>query len=244
MTDWYKDDLAYIHDVGYAAFALKSAPGILDTLRRHKIQGGLVVDLGCGSGLLARALTDAGYQLLGVDISEAMIRIAQSRVPEAEFRLESLFSAELPPCDAVTSISECLNYLFDTTGGNQALPRLFRRIYKALNPGGVFVFDMGGPGQVEPGVRAKGFSEGEDWVVLVEKEEDENRSLLTRRIISFRKVGSQYRRSDETHVQRLYRAADVAAELRKVGFRVRIKRGYGDYPLPKSHAAFVARKPL
>ena len=78
-------------------------------------------------------------------------------------------------------------------------------------------------------------------MVLVEKEEDQN--TLTRRITTFRKTGEHYRRSDEVHRQRLYRAPDIARELRQVGFWVRTMRSYGRYPLPKAHAAFVARKP-
>ncbi|HKP88240.1 MAG TPA: class I SAM-dependent methyltransferase [Blastocatellia bacterium] len=242
MKKYYEEDLAYIHDVGHAEFALRSAPGILEILERSGIRDGLVADLGCGSGLWAQRLIEAGYDVLGIDISEAMIRIAQRRAPAAEFRIESLHKAELPLCNAVTSISECLNYLFDPRNERSALPRLFGRVYSSLSPGGLFVFDIGEPGQVAEGVVTRGFSEGEDWVVLVEKKEQQG--ILTRRITTFRKVGNNYRRADETHVQRLYKAADVAKELRRAGFRVRTARSYGRYDLPKGHAAFIARKPV
>ena len=43
IKDWYEEDLAYVHDVGYGNFALGS----------KKARQGLVVDLGCGSGLWA-----------------------------------------------------------------------------------------------------------------------------------------------------------------------------------------------
>jgi SAM-dependent methyltransferase len=241
MKEFYKEDLAFIHDTGHRDFALKSAPGILDILRQNEIRDGLVVDLGCGSGLWAKQLVNARYQVLGIDISEAMIRIARKRVPEAEFRVESLFKADIPPCRAVTSISECLNYLFDSDNDRPTLTELFRRIYNALAPGGVFVFDIGEPGQIKPGVTAKGFTEGEDWIVMVERQEE--RKILTRRIISFRKAGDHYRRDDELHRQRLYKSIDVAKQLRRAGFRVRTMRSYGAYPLPKAHAAFIARKP-
>ncbi len=59
MAEWYKEDLAFIHDIGYGDFALGSAPGILEILDRSEIRGGLIVDLGCGSGLWARELTQA-----------------------------------------------------------------------------------------------------------------------------------------------------------------------------------------
>jgi SAM-dependent methyltransferase len=242
MTAWYREDLAYIHDVGHGEFALGSAPGILDVLVRSGIREGLMVDLGCGSGLWARELTEAGYRVLGIDISEAMVDLARRKVPEAEFRVGSLFEADIPPCDAVTAISEILNYLFDAENSGPGLTGLFRRVYRALVPGGAFVFDIAGPGQIPRGTTTRGFSEGKDWVILVEKEEDVERATLTRRIVSFRKVGDRYRRDDEVHRQRLYDSSEVARELRRVGFRVRTMRGYGSYPLPKAHMAFVARK--
>jgi SAM-dependent methyltransferase len=106
-----------------------------------------VVDLGCGSGQWARELLRAGYRVLGIDISEAMIELARQKAPGAEFRVGSLFEAELPPCDAVTAVSEVLNYLFDPENEERGLEGVFGRVYEALRPGGVFVFDVLGPGQ-------------------------------------------------------------------------------------------------
>jgi hypothetical protein len=119
----------------------------------------------------------------------------------------------------------------------------FSARYDALAPGGVFIFDIAEPGQIESGMPAKGFTEGKDWMVLVEKEEDQERAVLTRRITSFRKMGRHYRRSDEVHRQQLFKSTEVARELRRAGFRVRTIRSYGHYQLPPAHAAFVARKP-
>ena len=243
MGGWYGEDLAYIHDVGHADFALDSAPGIKRILERSGIREGLTVDLGCGTGLLARELIDAGYDVFGIDISEAMIEIARMRAPEAEFRVGSLFEVGIPPCQAVTAISEVLNYLFDPENEERGLGRMFRRVHNSLAPGGVFVFDVLGPGQVLPGKRAKGFSVGEDWVVLSEREEDAERGTMGRRIVSFRKVGEYYRRIDEVHRVRLYDPSELTTELERAGFRVRTMQAYGDLPLEVGHTAFAAWKP-
>jgi SAM-dependent methyltransferase len=243
LTEYYGEDVAYIHDVGHADFALESAPGILEVLDRSGIEEGLVVDLGCGTGLLARELIDAGYDVLGIDISGEMIELARSRTPEAEFRVGSLFEVELPRCGAVTAVSEVLNYLFDAENENLGLGRLFSRVHEALVPGGVFVFDVLGPGQVPPGTTKKGFSVGDDWAVLSELEEDAERGTMERRIVSFRKVGEHYRRDEEVHRVRLYRASELSAELEHAGFRVQTMSSYGALPLSEGHTAFVARKP-
>jgi SAM-dependent methyltransferase len=244
MKEWYKEDLAYIHDVGHGDYALKSAPYILEILVQNNIRDGLVVDLGCGSGLSALELTKARYQIFGVDISEALIAIARTRVPSAEFRVESLFKIDIPSCNAVISIGECLNYLFDGDNNSQILMQLFERIYNSLASGGVFIFDIAEPGQLIEGKRVKNFTEGKDWIVLVEKEEDQEKLVLSRRIVTLRKVGEYYRRDDELHYLRLYKAENITEKLRQVGFTVGSMTSYGDYKLPKAHVAFVARKSM
>jgi SAM-dependent methyltransferase len=250
MTGWYNEDLAYIHDVGFGDYALKSLPGILAIFQQRQISTGLIVDLGCGSGLSARGLHEAGYQVWGIDISAAAIAIAQTRVPAAQFRVESFFTAEIPPCAAAISIGECLSYLFDTNSDRAASPKenrtldlLFRRIFDALTPGGALVFDVVVPGQVPPGEIVKGFTEGDDWLVLVEKQEDRTARILTRRIITMRQVGQLYRRTEEVHRQRLFDPIALAAQLQQIGFQVETSDRYGQFILPPARMAFIASKP-
>jgi len=237
----YKDDLAYIHDVGFGDFAKNSAPGLLDLLSKNGLETGLVVDLGCGSGIWAEELIDAGYGVRGVDVSPAMIAIARKRVPEAEFLNASLLRVKLPRCDAVTSLGECFNYLFDKSNNITELRRLFQRVYAALKPGGLFIFDIAEPGRGK-GPRQK-HVEGKGWTVLVEVDEDTTSNRLTRRITSFRKIGKLYRRDEEIHRLQLYRRAEIAKELRDAGFRVRTIGAYGEQRMIKGCVGFVARKP-
>jgi SAM-dependent methyltransferase len=234
----YGDDLAYIHDVGFGFFAKGAAPGLLAILRRCGIRNGLVVDLGCGSGIWARELVDHGYDVLGVDLSPSMIAIARRRVPEGRFEVGSLLRFQLPPCAAVTSLGECVNYLFDKKNSKKELARLFSRVYGALRPGGVFVFDVAEPRRVGGSYR-----EGKDWATVVQVEKDPKADVLTRRITFFRQAGKLYRRGQEVHRLQLYRAPELAEELRAIGFRVRLLRGYGHYRFPAGLTGILARKP-
>jgi SAM-dependent methyltransferase len=243
MIDAYRDDLAYIHDAGFGGFARNAAPVLLAELRRRRVDRGLVIDLGCGSGILAEAVSAAGYDVLGIDISPAFIARARQRVPGGQFRVGSLLTAELPPCVAVAAVGECVNYLFDPGHSEEALVRLFGRVFDALEPGGPLLFDVAGPGRVPgPGVQ-RSHAEGEDWAVLVAVEEDQPSRLLTRRITSFRKVGDLYRRDHEVHTQRLLPRDEVAAWLREAGFQVEALDGYGPMSFPTGSAGFLARKP-
>lgn len=239
----YRKDLAYIHDIGYGNFARDATPSLLGLLKRHGISNGLVVDLGSGSGIWARALSDAGYQVLGIESSRAMITIARKRVPDAEFRVGSLLKMPLPPCVAVTALGECFNYLFDDGNNKRALATTFRRILGALPRGGLLVFDAATPGRAAGSGPEQRFRMGKDWAVLATVREDPRRRLLTRRITTFRKIGASYRRDEEVHRQRLYSKAELIELLRAVGFRVRVLGGYGAGPFPAGLAGFLARKP-
>jgi SAM-dependent methyltransferase len=240
-SDAYANDLAYIHDVGFGQFATNSAPGLLNLLRQNGIRDGTVVDLGCGSGIWARILNDAGYQVNGADISPAMIEIARRRVPEAKFHVASFLEFPVPPCRAVTALGEVFNYLLDPANSTSSLRKVCGRIYDALTPNGLLVFDVAEPGRCRG--RTKGFKEGDDWAVLVEYRHDVPKQQLTRRIVTFRKVGDGYRRHEELHRQQLYQGTNIARMLRKIGFRVRLMRNYGAYPLDEHVVAALARKP-
>jgi SAM-dependent methyltransferase len=239
----YGDDLAYIHDEGFADFARNAAPGILRILRSHGIAGGLVVDIGCGTGALARELLSAGYHVLGIDISPAMLKIARRRSPAATFRAASFLDARIPVCDAITSVGECINYMLDRSNTAARLESLFARVFHALRPGGIFVFDILQP--LKKGSRAgSGGRLGPDWAVLVERVENRNRDELTRHIAAFRRAGALYRRTNETHRLKLYRADLICAMLSRVGLKAWTRRGYGRAPLAPGHTVVVAHRPL
>jgi SAM-dependent methyltransferase len=240
-TDAYESDLAYIHDQGFGDFARGSAPGLLNLFRQNGIAAGRVIDLGCGSGIWARILGDSGYQVIGVDISPAMIALARQRNPDAEFHAGSFLQFRMPACRAITALGEVFNYLFDPNNSLRTLRQVCKGAFDALTPKGILVFDLAEPGRCKE--LTQRFAEGEDWCCLVEYQHKVAKQQLTRRIVTFRKVGDTYRRHEETHPQQLYPGTKIAEMLRRIGFRVRQVRTYGEYPLSPGVVAFVARKP-
>ncbi len=237
----YREDLAHIHDAGFTDLARDAAAFLLDELARAGHGSGTVVDLGCGSGTLAARLCDAGYRVLGIDVSEAMVALARARAPKAEFRVGSFVSAELPRCVAVAAIGEALNYGFDPGNDDRARAALFRRVHEALAPGGLFLFDVAGPGRAKPG-RQRTRAEGADWAVEVETDLDASAGVLTRHITTWRRIGGSDRRDVEVHRLVLLDPQEVLAALRTAGFDARRIPGYGATPLPEGLAAFVCRR--
>jgi SAM-dependent methyltransferase len=241
--DAYRADLAYIHDAGFGGMARAAGPVLVAALRRGGFPAGLVVDLGCGSGVVSRAVAEAGYDVLGIDISPAMIALARAHLPGGTFRVASVLSTEIPHCIAVAAVGEVFNYLFDSENCAASFSQLLRRIHSALAPGGLLLFDVAGPGRVPGRGPRRGFAVGDDWAVLVTTEEDARSRILTRSITTFRQVGDLYRRDREVHRQRLIPPAELAQELRAIGYRVRVVRGHGSERFPPGLTGFLARKP-
>jgi SAM-dependent methyltransferase len=236
----YRTDLASIYDEGFHNFAEGAAPGLLAILSQTGLKRGLIVDLGCGSGIWAAHLCNAGYSVLGVDISSAMIELARNKAPDAEFCVGSFRTFSIPRCAAITALSDVLCYQFDPDNGQQSLIHVFRRAFAALQPGGVFVFDIAEIGLDRSS--SPRFCEGKNWMCFIRYIYEENRDQLLRHILTFRKHGRLYRRQVEKHCLQLYRSSDISTMLKDVGFRVETTRRFGDFELMPRRIGFIARK--
>jgi SAM-dependent methyltransferase len=225
----YAPGLARAHDDGSRAVAEAAAETAATLLNDQGHDRGLVVDLGCGSGVTARLLTAAGYDVLGVDLSPAMIELARRQTPEARFTVGSVYDAEIPAgAVGVLAIGEVINYAFDPRAGPAGLDRLVGRVAAALAPGGLFLLDTAEPGRAGP--CAYKWTDTPGWTVCGMVEEAGDR--LTRQIVTFVRDGDRYRREDETHVLALLDPGIVEATLRGHGLRVRRLDGYRDQRFP------------
>lgn len=241
---FYGDDLAHAHSAGYGALAEAAADRLLEEFGRAKgaAARGTVVELGCGPGITAARLLAERFEVVGFDISPAMVDLARANAPRGQFAVAGWADVEIPPCDAVIAVGEVLNYVTEKGTTLRTLERLFGRVFRALWPGGVFMFDMAGPGRVAEGGPVTATTVGDDWATIVTVTED-RRGMLTREITTLRKSEDGIRVSEETHVQRLVPAAKVQELLRKAGFRVRLAQGYRGERFAPGHSVFIARRP-
>src|SRR5436190_22282849 len=93
---YYGADQAAIHHERFGSLARAAPVLVHQRLRAEGLTDGLVVDLGSGSGIFARAMTDAGFDVIGVDISPDMVAIAREYAPAATFSVGSVHDFELP----------------------------------------------------------------------------------------------------------------------------------------------------
>jgi SAM-dependent methyltransferase len=234
----YGEDLAAVHAAAFTDQARAAAQELIVRLPGPA----RVVDLGCGDGTSARLLTEAGHDVLGIDLSPALIALARRTAPEAEFSLGSFVDVDLPrERDAILAAGEVLGYALDARNDHAALDAVIGRAAAALRPGGLLLFDLAGPGRLPPGGRVA-WTAGDGWTVLAESRP--RTGVVERRIVTFRALaGGRWRRSEELHRLALHRPADVLATLRVAGFVARtLPDGYAGVRLQPGVTAFVARR--
>ena len=136
---YYRRSLALVHHLGFGFHADGCAPGVLAHLEPVRERRGLVVELGCGSGLLTKHLVDAGHRVIATDASPDMLELARDHAAGAEgFSVLVLPDDPIPPADAIVSVGHTLNYLPDEAAIDRALVAAAR----ALNPDGLLLLDL------------------------------------------------------------------------------------------------------
>jgi len=120
-----------------AAFVPELGAGILEWLDPKP--GELILDLGCGDGTLAGKIAAAEAEVIGVDSSESMLQAARSRGIEA-VRMEVEHLTFQPDFDAVFS-NAVLHWTRD-------IDAVLDVVHRALLPGGRFVGEFGGHGNI------------------------------------------------------------------------------------------------
>jgi SAM-dependent methyltransferase len=236
---YYRHDLALVHHLAFGFHADACAPGILALLEPVRERRGLVLELGCGSGLLTRHLVEAGHRVVATDASPAMLDLAREVADGAEeIRPLALPDDPLPACDAIVSVGHVLSYLADEASVERALVACAA----ALRPGGVFAVDLcdlryGEARRDHPGDGRV----GEAWAIVA-RFSLPRPNLFVREITTFlREEDGTWRRDDERHENVLLDTARVPGLLAPHGLDVRVSPSFGDETLPDGLVAIVGR---
>ncbi|MGF1476423.1 MAG: methyltransferase domain-containing protein [Geminicoccaceae bacterium] len=132
LQSWNAD--AYARNV---RFVSELGEGVVDLLA--SVPGEHILDLGCGDGALTERLVDAGAVVEGIDASAAMVEAARARGIEARHRNATALDYD-QKFDAVFT-NAALHWIADTDA-------VLEGVARALKPGGRFVGEFGGHGNV------------------------------------------------------------------------------------------------
>ncbi|MCD8741819.1 methyltransferase domain-containing protein [Mucilaginibacter roseus] len=122
------------------AFVFQYGENVLELLDAQP--GEHILDLGCGTGYLTQQLHDLGAIVKGTDSSVEMIRQAKANYPDVDFAVEDATKFKsTEKYDAVFS-NAVLHWVKNADA-------MMDCVYKSLKPGGRFVAEMGGKGNVQ-----------------------------------------------------------------------------------------------
>ena len=194
---------------------LESEEALLESERN------LVMDLGCGTGIVTRKLHDMGYDVFGIDYSPEMLSRAMESDEERGIMYLNQDMTELDLYSTIgTAVSICdsINYLLE----DENLDDAFAGISKFLYPGGLFIFDCNTSYKYRDAIGESTIAEsGEDvsfiWENYYDEEENVNEYDLT---LFIKREDGLYERAEETHLQRGIEVSDIERLAEKCGLEI------------------------
>ena len=206
---------------------------ICDYLRKEKVEDGLILDLGCGTGKLTRLMAKEGYDMIGIDMSYDMLDIAREQEMFAQMEVMDQMEAmdqgreilylqqdmrefELyGTVRAIYSSCDCINYLME----EEDVEAVFRLANTYLDPEGLFIFDVNTPYKYEKLLGDNTFAEDREessfiWNNFYDKEEGVNQYDLS---IFVREEDGRFQRFRETHYQRSYSLETLKTLIERSG---------------------------
>ena len=190
-----------------------------EILKREGLSPRSAVDLACGTGSVTAILARKGLQVIGVDMSEEMLTVAQQKAMELEnmprFVCQPLQELRLPRgVDMAVCALDSLDYITNPEDCKEAI----RRIWKALNPGGIFIFDVNTPEKLRAMDGQVFLDEDDDVYCVWRGEFDEETNICSYGMDLFQRRGEVWERSFEEHREYAYSQEQLVGYLKAAGF--------------------------
>lgn len=180
----------------------------------------LVLDLACGTGSMSVLMAQKGYRVIGADLSQEMLTVAYGKAMELEenrplFICQPMQALELlEPVDLAVCCLDSLNYL--TEPGD--VRETFRRVFRQLNPGGVFVFDINSSEKLQSLDGQVFLDENNDTYCVWRAEYEPKDRICYYGIDLFQREQDVWRRSFEEHAEYAYETGELTQWLKDAGF--------------------------
>jgi SAM-dependent methyltransferase len=211
------DDFAWMYNRHWGNQFTPIALAVIEKLVLPEIpKNASILDLCCGTGQLARILSERGYVVTGIDGSKEMLKFAKENAPVAEFMLDDARTFKLPEkYDVVVSVFDSLNHVMTI----DELTAVFENVCACLKSGGLFQFDMNlEQGYLTNWKGCNGIVE-DDHICVFPNSYDPERKIGQADFTMFRYEDGYWNRSDVKLIQKCYAEEEIRSALGKAGFR-------------------------
>ena len=203
------------NDVDYAAVV----DFYFQILAREGLKPRTAVDLACGTGSVTMLLAQKGLAVTAVDLSEDMLCVASQKAMEAglpvRFVCQNLRDLWLPRgVDLAVCALDSLDYITDPADCEAAI----HRTYRALNPGGCFIFDVNTPEKLRAMDGQVFLDEDDDVYCVWRGEFDPQTNICSYGMDLFQRRGENWQRSFEEHREYAYSADQLVGWMKQAGF--------------------------
>ena len=203
------------NDVDYAS----TVDFYYEILKQEGLKPRTAVDLACGTGSVTAILAKKGLRVIGVDLSEEMLTVASQKAMDLEnqpmFLCQNLRDLYLPRAvDLAVCALDSLDYITDPADCKEAI----RRVFKYLNPGGIFIFDVNTPEKLRAMDGQVFLDEDDDVYCVWRGEFDEETNICSYGMDLFQRKGNLWERSFEEHCEYAYSADQLVGYLKDAGF--------------------------
>jgi SAM-dependent methyltransferase len=208
--------------------------------------GKRILDLCCGQGRHAMEFARRGYQVVGLDLSETLLRYAQRQAKEQNLPMEFVHSdmRRIPfeeEFDAIVNLFTAFGYLEE----DEEDEKVIKVVAKALKPVGKFLIDLPNHARLMRDFSPNYFTESPDGsLMLVESSFDVLSGRTKTRWVFIDEDG---KRNERTSIQRIYTFTELHRMFKSAGLRV--KQAFGDfdeseYKMDSKRMIVLAEKPI
>lgn len=209
----------------------KIANKICSLLHESRVDGGLLLDLGCGTGTLSFLLENKGFDVIGVDASEDMLMVANEKKYEEDsntmFLCQNAEDLDLfGTIDCAVSVLDTVNHI-DTL---EKVKESFEKVSLFMNMGGIFIFDINTPYKHENILSNNTFIYDMDEVYCAWQNSYNKESSTTTIDLDFfikNEDDDLYERYSESFCEYAYEPQEILTILENCGFEV--INTYDDY---------------
>ncbi|MFQ6040671.1 MAG: class I SAM-dependent methyltransferase [Candidatus Poribacteria bacterium] len=246
---WYhtffdEDYLKYWGSITTSERTQREVDFVLQTLDLP--QEARILDLCCGQGRHALEFARGGYQVVGLDLSETLLRHARKQAKEQNLPVEFVHSdmRRIPfeeEFDAVVNLFTAFGYLEEDEEDEQVI----RAVAKALKTKGKFLIDLPNHERLMRDFSPNYFTESPDGsLMLVQGSFDVLSGRLKTRWLLIDKSG---KRRERISIQRLYTFTELHKMLKSAGLQVnQVFGGFdgSEYEMDSGRMIVLAEKPI